>query len=106
MNAKEIVRTAFPDFKGRKIREDWSGSVTFYDLNWSGGTKNTYRSLEFESGRLRSLPSLPPWANPVEGNSAIIPPGYLVVELSYFCGKGPWARIYYPEHKALAAVTA
>jgi hypothetical protein len=95
---KAICKQAFPSYRGRKIREDRSGRVSFYDLNWSGGTRNTYRAVRLNDGASSGFDgsSPPPWANPMEGASVTIPAGYVIVEETIFCGKGPWMRIYWP----------
>jgi hypothetical protein len=93
---RSVALRAFPNYKGRKIRADWSGRVSFYDLNWSGGTRNQYRSVHLSDGQTRSMPNLAPWVNPIEGQSAAIPPGCAVVEHSMFCGRDLGLRVYFP----------
>ena len=40
--ARPIVALAFPDYLGRKFKLEFQYTITFYDTNWSGGTRNQY----------------------------------------------------------------
>jgi hypothetical protein len=98
---RALVSVAFPEFKGNKIFKRFEGEITFYDLNWSGGTKSAYRAVRLLDGKSQGIPDLAPWANPIEGKRVTIPDGYAVVELSWFCGAGPRATIYFGCNPAL-----
>lgn len=100
---KELAKRAYPEYRGRTFREDRSGRVMFHDTNWGGGTRNSYRSLSLDGNAGRALPSFAPWANPVEGQSGIIPPGWCVVMHTIFCGKDLGCTVYYPAAPALDA---
>jgi len=34
-----IVSRVFPEYKGRKFTLEYGDNVTFWDLNWSGGSR-------------------------------------------------------------------
>ncbi len=93
----QIVRATFPNYKGRKFRIEPASSVTLYDLNWSGGTRNQYRTctLAGESlGGADKYNTQAPWANQAEGKDVPVPPGAVVVQHADFCGKDLGLRIY------------
>lgn len=107
MDTKKIGKLAYPSYKGRKFREDRKGRVTFYDLNWSGGTRNTYTLVRLTDGATDpGVRNLPPWANPFEGKTVEIPAGFAIVEHSFFCGKDSGLTVYYAKQEALGEANA
>jgi hypothetical protein len=97
----QIVRATFPEYRKKQVAI-WPGeTVTFHDVNWSGGTKSEYRACTLDGKDARSGPDMgyaPPWANPFEGKSVEIPRGYCVVKGGHFCGKT--ATLYIHVHPA------
>ena len=93
--AAKIIAATFPNYKGRKIRLERAESIRFTDTNWDGGSRNTYAAMAFD-GRSENLDlsRVAPWSNPIEGRSFPLPPGYLIVEHSIFCGQDMGLRIY------------
>lgn len=92
-NAKSIIDATFPEYNGRKVAVEFTESVTFYDTNWGGGTRNVYKALN-SNGRVSKLPAPAPWVNPVEGLTVQLPIDCLIVEHSIFCGKDVGITIY------------
>ena len=93
--SREIAKRAFPDYKGRKFFEDWSGSVTFYDTNWGGGTRNYYTAIELMNGKATPGQDFAPWRNPVEGKTIEIPSRVVVVKRCIFQGVECGLTVYY-----------
>jgi hypothetical protein len=91
---KPIVDATFPDYRGRKFRVSFTKTVTFYDTNWGGGTRNTYRAVRMDGGQANELPSFWPWANPVEGQTVELPADVVVVEHTIYCGQDLGLRFY------------
>ena len=92
-----ILNASFPDYRGRKFAVDASGSVTFMDICWGGGSKNTYHAVKLdtlESGRLASVSPFSDAFRVVEGASLDIPEDVVIVEHCCFCGKDLGIRIY------------
>ncbi len=83
---KPILEITFPDYTGRKITVEPKERITFYDCNWSGGTKNEYKAIR-NDGETSTLPTPAPWVNPFEGKTVDMRPDIIIVEHSYFCGK-------------------
>lgn len=94
----QIIRATFPSYRKRKVRIVPSDSVTVYDLNWSGGTRNEYRACTLNGERLGSLArfnAMAPWDNrQIEGATLPIVQGAVVVEGGFFCGKESTLRIH------------
>jgi hypothetical protein len=92
-----LVAATFPDYKGRRITLRPSTSVTIHDLNWSGGTRNQYRTCTIEGrpvGTSARYNQIAPWENPAEGVNLPIPPGFAVVCSGQFQGRPTPLRIY------------
>ena len=99
-SVKPILDSTFPDYRGHKVRVQFAESVTLYDLNWSGGTRNQYASVRVD-GRIGHVSNAaPPWDNPIEGLSVRIPVDTLIVQHSDFCGHDCGITIY--AHPSLA----
>lgn len=95
--AAPIIRATFPGYAGRMVRIVPSSTVTFHDLNWSGGTRNQYRACRLDGAPLPSRVAMnapAPWENPYEGHTVEIPQGAAVVEHTIFCGKDLGLRIH------------
>ena len=88
-----LVKAVFPEYKGRKFSIVASETVTFYDLNWGGGSRNVYRFVS-DSGDIIGLPVATPWLEPNEGRTVRLTPDILVIEHSIFCGKDLGIAIY------------
>lgn len=83
--AASILAATFPEYRGRSIKVVFENTITFYDTNWGGGTRNVYKAIASD-GRVAQLQVPAPWLNMVEGKSVEIPQNALVVEHSDFCG--------------------
>ena len=84
---------AFPEYKGRKFAVEFTPTVTFYDTNWGGGSRNVYTAVSSD-GRTATLSVPAPWINTVEGKTIEMPVDVLIVKHSFFCGKDMGITIY------------
>ena len=91
--AKPFAKKAFPNYRGRKFKIVFTDHVTFYDTNWSGGTRNQYVALRSD-GKTALLTVGAPWVNPVEGKTIDLPEDIVIVEHTIFCGQDAGIRIY------------
>lgn len=91
---KAVVKVAFPDYKGRKVKVEAVEKVDVYDLNWSGGTKNEYRFINADDLNTAGLPHLAPWNNVYEGQRFTMLKNSIVVKRCYFCGHDLGLTIY------------
>lgn len=92
-----VVDATFPQYKGRKIALEPARSVNLNDLNWSGGTRNQYRTCTLDGlavGGSDRYALMAPWANPAEGVTLSLPPGFLVVRHGMFQGRDVGLTIY------------
>jgi len=94
---KPIIQATFPKYRKRTVNVEVTDKVTFYDVNWTGGTKSEYHACTISGEPLENrvnMGILPPWQNPYEGLEIEIPPGMVVVEGGWFCGKERNLYIY------------
>ena len=92
-----IVRATFPDYKRRVITVQASETVTFHDLNWSGGTRSEYRACTLDGqplGGSAKYNAQAPWDNQAEGKTIPLPQGSVMVQGGHFCGKVSRLTIY------------
>lgn len=92
-----FIRKLFPDYKRRDIRIVPTEKVSFYDLNWSGGTRQSYSLVRLADEATLSLAhwsQAAPWDNPMEGATMDMKPGFLVVRTGFFCGKPSMLTIH------------
>jgi CO dehydrogenase/acetyl-CoA synthase delta subunit len=89
----EIVKVAFPEYKGKKYNLEFVEKVEFYDTNWSGGTRNKYVVLRAD-GKQFNFNEPAPWVNNVEGQKFDLNESVVVVCHSYFCGKDCGVTVY------------
>jgi hypothetical protein len=91
--AKPVLDATFPEYNGRKIKVEFAKTLTFYDLNWSGGTRNKYVAIRSDGLKL-NLIAPAPWDNPYEDLKVDIPADVIVVKHAHFCGKDCGITIY------------
>src|SRR3990167_2144934 len=92
--AMPLVVDSFPAYKGRKFRLCPVETVTFYDTNWGGGSRNVYHALNLQTGKRAAYTAPAPWVNVVEGSRVEIPSGCIVICHSVFCGTDCGVTIY------------
>lgn len=92
-----VVNTTFPQYKGRKIWLEPARTVNLNDLNWSGGTRNQYRTCTLDGraiGGSERYAMMAPWENPAEGITLPLPTGFLVVRHGMYQGRDVGLTIY------------
>ena len=96
--AGKIIRASFPDYTGRKIAVRFADKITFYNTNWSGGSRNEY-VIVASDGKTAKMNVPAPWLNVVEGARIEMPTNALVVEHSFYCGQDAGITIWaHPTH--------
>jgi hypothetical protein len=94
---RQLVEATFPEYTGLKFRIEAAESVTLYDLNYSGGTRNQYRGCLIDgtpAKRADHFNQCAPWNNPAEGAIIPLPEGAVIVEHSMFCGSDTGLTFY------------
>jgi len=91
---KPLVKATFPEYRGRTFQVEFTPTVTFHDTNWGGGTRNYYKAVRLEDGKVGAFPNFAPWNNPIEGKRVELPEGVVVVEHAIFCGQDLGLRFY------------
>ena len=84
--AKPFSAIAFPDYTGRKFFVEYKESITLYDLNWGGGTRNYYKVICLDTLELNPVSVKAPWIENKEGETVRIPKGFIIIKHSFFCG--------------------
>lgn len=82
---KALLAATFPAYKGRKVVAEIATSVTLWDTNYSGGTRNVYHFITPDHQERLTVPA--PWVNRAEGAVVPLSAGLVVVEHSMFCGR-------------------
>lgn len=89
-----VAGKAFPEYTGRKFSVEYADKFTAHDLNWGGGTRNSYSAVNLDTGEVNSTGPIPaPWAHSSEGKTHSIPLRWAVVVHSFFCGKDVGLRV-------------
>ncbi len=92
-----LVNATFPEYRGRRFVIEARETVTLHDLNWSGGTRNQYRTATLDGqavGQSDRYNRMAPWENPAEGCTLQIPSGFVVVCRRQFQGRERPLAIY------------
>lgn len=88
---KDVKRIAslFPDYRKRNVTLRESNCVTLMNLNWDGGSRDTYTLVDLTTRTTTPLGNsmAAPWDNSDEGRKVDIPQGFAVVRTGTFCGK-------------------
>jgi hypothetical protein len=95
-----MVKAAFPDYRGRKITSDFSGSCHIHDNYWDGGTRNYYTAVRIATLEAATARADNPFRHVMDGRVQV-PAGYALLCRSYFCGKDCGITIYWPEVQAM-----
>lgn len=98
---KSIIDATFPGYRKRKVYIKATESVKFYDLNWSGGTRNMYKACSLDgqhSGSGSQMNQPAPWNNKFENLECPVTPGCAIVQGGFFCGKEQTLTIFVHPH--------
>lgn len=91
VSAKEyrwITDQAFPGYNKRSVTIEVSDKVCPYNTFWDGGSKNTYRAVRLEDGKVSHLiTGDSPWTAVSENVAIPLESGIVIVEESIFQGK-------------------
>ena len=82
-----VVAAAFPEYRGRKFWVEFSPTVTLWDLNWSGGSRNVYKAVRADGAIGGGPVAAAPWAHGFEGATVPVPEDVMVVRHSTACGQ-------------------
>lgn len=102
--AKKYARAAFPDCKKRAVAISPlppSAEIELRGNYWDGGSRSYWAAVKLDSKTAVTLGAQNPLIDP-RGPKTAVPPGYLVAERVYFCGKDMGVTLHVrPENFAL-----
>ena len=84
---KGIVQAAYPGYRGRRVtlEADETLDVRSY---WDGGSRDYFVFVRLADRKTLAMPPQSPYDRQIRGAEvAPIPPGFVCVEKSIFCGK-------------------
>jgi len=84
---KVMAQKAFPSYTGRTFKLDNSGRPISLVSHWSGGSRDYYVVLQLGSNDTKAIPQNGTMFDTVNVEPISVPPGFLIVEHSIFCGK-------------------
>jgi hypothetical protein len=88
---KRALKATFPNWKGRKVTvEPSDGRALHLDLNWSGGTRDEVKVIDFAHGRIGRVTVGAPWTH---DGSLVQPEGTILVIHTIFLGVDVGMRI-------------
>lgn len=93
------LASSFPSYRKRKVRIVKTLRVSIQDLNWSGGTRSEYHSVQLTGSgggvaTYHSWNMTAPWDNIREGSYVDLAPGKAMVRTGHFCGKESVLTMY------------
>ncbi len=85
-----LLKGSFPEYKGRKFYIVAAENIRLDNLNWDGGSRQSYRAVTLEgkaigNGAAFNMPH--PSDNKAEGSTVSIPPGAVVAKEAIYCGR-------------------
>jgi hypothetical protein len=100
---RKIVSRAYPSYRGRKFRLNVSDSPINCASYWDGGSRDYFCFANLATGEVsQQLPAQSAFDRPIRGiQDVTLPPGFVCVEHSIFCGKDIGITIHVlPENAA------
>lgn len=109
---KALIQAADPSYKRLKASVTVTDKVELQGTYWSGGSRSTYTAVNIQTRAASSAQQYAPaqFGGPAEAPTVALPPGAVIVETGFFCGKVSTASVYvHPQDaantiKALAAM--
>lgn len=89
MTTRELVKLAFPDYRGRKITETIETRPVDVTSYWDGGSRDYFVAIDLRTGRIAPIKQngTPYDGGPIAPNGVLIPAWGALVRHSIFCGK-------------------
>ena len=105
----EALRLAsFPGYTGQKFKMEFREQIRFADTQWSGGSRSEYIIIKLDGMQRAAIPEAPFMErSQVHEMVYPIPPGYVVVKHSWFCGQDMGLTFYvHPSTVEMTALAA
>lgn len=99
---KEMAHKAFPSYSGRKFKLDNSGRPVNMTSHWDGGSRDYFVVLQLGSGQAKEIPQNGTMFDRVDVKDTVVPPGFVIIEHTIFCGKDLGITFHVDPETALA----
>jgi hypothetical protein len=96
---KLIARSAYPDYKGRKIRfsvQKYPIDCN-YNANWCEGSRTQYKFFNLVTSKVMSVPDFAPWTRPEEMVIDFLPENCICITHNISCGYDAGLFVYFPK---------
>ncbi len=103
---KAMAAKAFPEYNGRKFKLDNSGRPVNMTSHWDGGSRDTFVVMELSTGKLKPIPQNGTMFDRVSVGDTVVPPGFMIVEHTIFCGKDLGITFHVDPDTAMAMLPA
>ena len=99
---KDLVRAAFPSYRGRKFYLDVVGERGLNVAScWGGGSRDDFTFVSVETLRTVPMPAQSAFDRQITGAQSVqLPDGIVCVEHSIFCGKDAGVTVHIPPSMA------
>ena len=106
LTPRDLVKIAFPEYKGRKIRVTDGARTYVGNTCWDGGTKSDYVAINLATGQTCGMPRSASTPREMGGTAPddymVVPAGFALVEHAFFCGRDTGCTVTFGAPPALA----
>lgn len=93
---KNLVKLAFPDYRGRKIRVSADTAPTRLDSYWDGGSRDYWVFVRLHDMEILSAPSNNPVYEAMRPRiMSFLPRGFALIRRSIFCGQEVGVTVWF-----------
>lgn len=105
---KALIQAADPSYKRLKAFVRVTDKVELQGTYWDGGTRSTYTAVNIQTRVSSAAEQYAPaqFGGPAEAPVVQLPPGAVIVQTGFFCGKVSQARVYVHPKDAANAIKA
>jgi len=93
---KRLILAADPTYRKRTAALTVASEVALRGTYWSGGTRATYTAVNIATRQSQTAEQYAPpqFGGPKEVPTVALPPGAVIVQTGFFCGKVSTAQVF------------
>jgi hypothetical protein len=85
---KQLALAAFPEYRGRKFFTEVQQGPLDLRSFWDEGSRDYFTFVRLADGETCAMPPQSPYDKQIKGMGEVtIPPGFVCVRHSYYCGR-------------------